>query len=215
MISKYLILFALLYRLSCANAYVTTTELPESLGNKFIYFGYGSNMLTKRIHIQNPTAQKIGMGILKDYRLDFNTFTERWGGAPATIVPTDGAYVYGTLWEIDLSNLVDIDDQEGVHEGIYYPVSLPVMLPNNTLITARAYLLADQPKTRLNDFSSGDKVPITRQPSITYLQCLVKGAEETGIVPWYVDWLKAVKHNGHVAPDLERILELTDVKLNS
>ncbi|CAD7005769.1 unnamed protein product [Ceratitis capitata] len=151
-------------------------------------------MLTKRIHIQNPTA--------------------RWGGAPATIV--HGWRVrYGTLWEISLSNLDDIDDQEGVHEGIYYAASLPVMLPNDTLTTARAYLLADQPKTPLNDFPSSDKVPQNRQPSKTYLQCLVKGAQETGIVPWYVEWLKSVKHNGHVAQDLEKILDLKDVKLNS
>ncbi|XP_054733273.1 gamma-glutamylcyclotransferase-like [Anastrepha obliqua] len=211
MFSKYLLFFASFY--CVANAFVIPPDLPERFGDKFIYFGYGSNMLTKRIHIQNPTAQKIGMGILKDYRLDFNTFTERWGGAPATIVPTNGAYVYGTLWEIDLSNLADIDDQEGVHEGIYYPVSLPVMLPNNTLITARAYLLTDQPKIPIHDFLSTDTVPIMRQPSKTYLQCLVKGAEETGIVPWYVDWLKSVKHNGHVAKDLELILELKDVKL--
>uniref|UniRef100_A0A0K8UFE0 gamma-glutamylcyclotransferase n=1 Tax=Bactrocera latifrons TaxID=174628 RepID=A0A0K8UFE0_BACLA len=200
---------------SRVSAYVIPSDLPETVGDKFIYFGYGSNMLTKRIHIQNPTAVKIGMGILKDYRLDFNTYTERWGGAPATIVPTPGAYVYGTLWEISLSNLDDIDDQEGVHEGIYYAASLPVMLSNNTVATARAYLLADQPKKPLNDFSDDDKVPLNRQPSKTYLQCLVKGAEETGIVPWYVEWLKSVKHNGHVAPDLEQILDLKDVQLNS
>lgn len=40
-------------------------NLPEVNGDKFYYFGYGSNMLTKRIHIQNPTAVKIGAGILE------------------------------------------------------------------------------------------------------------------------------------------------------
>lgn len=40
-------------------------SLPEVKGDKFYYFGYGSNMLTKRIHIQNPTAVKIGAGELK------------------------------------------------------------------------------------------------------------------------------------------------------
>lgn len=33
--------------------------------NKFAYFGYGSNMLADRIHLQNPTAQRIGVGELK------------------------------------------------------------------------------------------------------------------------------------------------------
>lgn len=39
-------------------------NLTEVNGNKFYYFGYGSNMLTKRIHIQNPSAIKLGMGQL-------------------------------------------------------------------------------------------------------------------------------------------------------
>lgn len=40
-------------------------KLPEVHGEKFYYFGFGSNMLTKRIHIQNPTAVKIGPGKLE------------------------------------------------------------------------------------------------------------------------------------------------------
>jgi hypothetical protein len=32
--------------------------------NKFMYFAYGSNLLAERIHIQNPTAVRIGAGKL-------------------------------------------------------------------------------------------------------------------------------------------------------
>lgn len=31
----------------------------------FRYFGYGSNLLAKRIQIQNPTAVRVGPGLLK------------------------------------------------------------------------------------------------------------------------------------------------------
>ncbi|XP_061518348.1 uncharacterized protein LOC1272591 isoform X3 [Anopheles gambiae] len=31
----------------------------------FYYFAYGSNLLAKRIHIQNPTAVRKGFGYLK------------------------------------------------------------------------------------------------------------------------------------------------------
>lgn len=31
----------------------------------FLYFAYGSNLLAKRIHIQNPTAVRYGTGRLK------------------------------------------------------------------------------------------------------------------------------------------------------
>lgn len=65
---NFIIFFKLLY--SAQSFVVNNTEndlsrLPEVKGDKFYYFGYGSNMLTKRIHIQNPTAAKIGPGILK------------------------------------------------------------------------------------------------------------------------------------------------------
>ena len=37
----------------------------------FLYFAYGSNLLTKRIHHQNPSAVSKGPALLKDYQLEF------------------------------------------------------------------------------------------------------------------------------------------------
>lgn len=37
----------------------------------FLYFGYGSNLLTERIHFQNPSAKAIGNAKLDDYKLEF------------------------------------------------------------------------------------------------------------------------------------------------
>jgi len=37
----------------------------KTMANKFYYFGFGSNMLARRIHIQNPTARRIGAGKLQ------------------------------------------------------------------------------------------------------------------------------------------------------
>ncbi len=38
---------------------------------KFTYFAYGSNMLTKRIRYQNPSAVAVGTASLQGYKLDF------------------------------------------------------------------------------------------------------------------------------------------------
>lgn len=49
---------------------------------------------------------------LQNYRLDFlkdDLLDNRWLGAPATIVPTEGSHVFGAIWEIDMSNLKDLD----------------------------------------------------------------------------------------------------------
>lgn len=37
-------------------------SLSIPLENSFLYFAFGSNLLTERIHINNPTAQKVGIG---------------------------------------------------------------------------------------------------------------------------------------------------------
>ncbi|XP_075163469.1 gamma-glutamylcyclotransferase-like [Haematobia irritans] len=189
--------------------------LPEVHGDKFYYFGFGSNMLEKRIHIQNPTAVKIGPGKLANYRLDFNDFSRNWDGAPATIVPHANRTVWGTVWEIDLTNLPDIDHQEGVHEGMYEAKSVPITLKSSgEVITARAYQLTDQPK---NDFESmqPQEIPSKRLPSKTYIQCLVKGAIESGIDQEYVEWLRSLKHNGVVAEKMSTFLELDNIELKS
>lgn len=35
------------------------------MASTFYYFGFGSNMLASRIHIQNPTAKRVGAGKLE------------------------------------------------------------------------------------------------------------------------------------------------------
>lgn len=40
-------------------------SISSRMGNDtFLYFAYGSNLLSKRIHIQNPTAERRGIGRL-------------------------------------------------------------------------------------------------------------------------------------------------------
>ncbi|EDW78924.1 uncharacterized protein Dwil_GK11527 [Drosophila willistoni] len=192
-------------------------ELPEIHGNKFYYFGFGSNMLKQRIHIQNPTAKRIGAALLQDYRLDFaGPQNIRWNGAVATIVPTPKDSLWGTLWDIDLGNLADIDNQEGVHLGLYVPVTVQVQLigqeDKTNLTAARAYMLTHQPETNLYEFPD-DQVPESRQPSKTYLKCLVKGAIESSIPQSYIQRLRSIKHNGQVDSNLQELLQLRDVQL--
>ncbi|KAH8355610.1 hypothetical protein KR200_010061, partial [Drosophila serrata] len=187
-----------------------------NMANKFYYFGFGSNMLASRIHIQNPTAKRIGAGRLENYRLDFHTGSKNWLGAPATIVPTLGAHVYGSIWEIDMCNLKDLDDQESVPQGVYIPISVSVYsLTSDTSITCRAYHLTNQPQSEVhNNGAQDNNIPFDRQPSKTYLKVLVKGARESGIPEDYVKWLMGIKHNGKEVPAMEEKLELDQVELS-
>ena len=42
----------------------------------FLYFAYGSNLLTERIHINNPSAVFRSIARLDDHQLDFNYFSK-------------------------------------------------------------------------------------------------------------------------------------------
>ncbi|XP_063984999.1 gamma-glutamylcyclotransferase-like [Diachasmimorpha longicaudata] len=159
----------------------------------FLYFAYGSNLLTKRIHINNPTAVRRGIGCLKDFRLDFTRYSENWRGASATIVPTPDAHVWGAIWEIDLCNLADLDRQEGVDDAIYFPLEVDVERPEGGTVKCRVYQQCNNPRECIHVA----KLPEQRQPSLVYLTTMFKGAEESGIPSSYVDYLKSVKHNGY------------------
>ncbi|XP_034108516.1 gamma-glutamylcyclotransferase-like [Drosophila albomicans] len=188
-------------------------QLPEVHGNKFYYFGFGSNMLAKRIHIQNPSAKFLGAALLNNYRVDFSMPSKFWKGAVATIVPSQGAKTWGSLWEIDLVNLPEIDNQEAVHLGKYKPVSVHVKLQNyDPEIPARLYVITNEPKGNVHDMPPSE-VPEDRQPSKTYLQVLVKGAIESGLPEEYVTWLTGFKHNNQTVQHLEELLELQSVPL--
>ncbi|KAL7731640.1 hypothetical protein ACLKA6_007992 [Drosophila palustris] len=196
--------------------HILYTNRPLTMANKFYYFGFGSNMLARRIHIKNPTAIRIGAGKLQNYRLDFHgSGSNSWLGAPATIVPMQGAHVFGSIWEIDMCNLKDLDDQEGVSNGLYVPINVPVhSLKTNDELLCRAYHLNNQPKTDVHGQDSNKEVPLCRQPSHTYLKVLVKGAEETGVPSEYVKWLRGLRHNGNSVEAMELKLELSEVKLS-
>ncbi|XP_066942374.1 gamma-glutamylcyclotransferase-like isoform X1 [Macrobrachium rosenbergii] len=185
--------------------------------NCFLYFAYGSNLLTERIHINNPSAKKIQVGKLKDYRLDFNYFSQRWKGCAATIVEDPGNHLYGVLWEIANEDLAHLDTHEGcsnqltnnsadkwpsetqecVHQGIYKAVEVDVETLTGEQVRARSYQII-RPLEQ------------DRRPSSVYLDVIVRGAKENGLPEDYVKFLEGIEHNGYngevdVKLDLEKI----------
>ena len=47
-----------------------------SSGQTFLYFAYGSNLLTERIHFQNPSATFVDAAKLDGYKLEFRLPSE-------------------------------------------------------------------------------------------------------------------------------------------
>uniref|UniRef100_A0A914D367 gamma-glutamylcyclotransferase n=1 Tax=Acrobeloides nanus TaxID=290746 RepID=A0A914D367_9BILA len=53
----------------------------------FYYFGYGSNLLKERIHVQIKEAVFESTGVLSCHELTFYDSSRRWFGAIASIEP--------------------------------------------------------------------------------------------------------------------------------
>ncbi|CAH1726473.1 unnamed protein product [Aphis gossypii] len=164
--------------------------------NKFTYFAYGSNLLAERIHIQNPTAVRIGMGKLNAHRLDFNEFSNFWEGCPSTVVPDPKEHVWGALWQLNSSDLSNLDRQEGVDINMYLPFEVNIETPNGDNVLSRCYKLVNQPLVKQIP------LPPNRRPSKAYLETILLGANETGLPSDYLQFLNEILDNGHDGPKM-------------
>ncbi|XP_070155972.1 gamma-glutamylcyclotransferase [Polyergus mexicanus] len=164
------------------------------MSSTFLYFAYGSNLLAKRIHLNNPTAVMKDIGYIKNFRLDFQRYSKRWHGASATIVETENSIVWGVVWELDKCNLSTLDCQEGVQDNIYHVMSVNVETLNGTTLNSRVYQQCNNPKEyiKLADLS------IDRRPSPLYLDTILKGAQENNLPDDYIGFLKTIPHNGYI-----------------
>ncbi|CAG2122545.1 unnamed protein product [Medioppia subpectinata] len=58
-----------------------------STNGKLFYFCFGSNLWSKRMHINVKSAVKYGNGLLKDWTFSFAGASRLWLGSTANIVP--------------------------------------------------------------------------------------------------------------------------------
>ncbi|KAJ8942163.1 hypothetical protein NQ318_002553 [Aromia moschata] len=163
------------------------------MSGKFLYFAYGSNLLSQRIHINNPSAIRAGIAKLNDYQLNFVTYSKRWKGASATIVPNKGSHVWGALWEISMADMEHLDDQEGVRHNIYIPLMVDVENPIGEWLNCRVYMQT----AKVQAVSKIEDLAEDHQPSAIYLNTMLKGAIESGLPQDYLEFLKRIPHNGY------------------
>lgn len=72
-----------------------------------------------------------------------------------------------------------------------------VETPTGEKITCRLYQQVNDP----NNLVRFEDIPAERQPSKTYLNCILKGAEESKLPPDYIDDLKKIPHNNNEASE--------------
>lgn len=78
----------------------------------FVYFAYGSNMLTSRLVARCASAQYIGNASVENYALKFSKKSLD-GSGKATLVGTTNGTVQGALFEVEQSERAFLDKAEG------------------------------------------------------------------------------------------------------
>jgi len=169
----------------------------EPEGDHFYYFGYGSNLLTQRLRLVNPSAEFVATGELEDYALDFGGHGSVWNGAVATIAPHPGSTVHGAIYKLSIDHSKTLDAQESG----YRRVLVSVRLHNNSTVavTCRCYVMKEETYRERN------------KPSPHYKHVIVSGAKEVKLPMDYIRILEAIEHNGfagRIAYDLDVLKEL-------
>lgn len=143
----------------------------------FLYFAYGSNMLTSRLRERCPSAQPIGMATLPGYALKWHKRSKKDGSGKCDVVKDAAATVCGVLFEIDCSEKPVLDRAEGLGNG--YEQADFTVLRDTQPITARAYVATD--------------IDDSLKPLKWYRDFVVDGAVEHGLPEAYIAALKAVE----------------------
>ncbi|TRZ97472.1 MAG: gamma-glutamylcyclotransferase [Rhodocyclaceae bacterium] len=135
------------------------------------YFAYGSNMSESQMMRRCPQASLSGKATLAGHDFLIN------GSGFATIVPEAQTTTFGILWTLSDSDILSLDEYEGIDAGHYVKERRAVLF-NGQTVMAMVYIATD----------SNPGVP-----ERSYLESIVDAASAHRLPPDYVrrlaEWL--------------------------
>lgn len=161
----------------------TLRSIEEELGVKdsFLYFAYGSNMLTKRLTARTPSAVPIAVGHVERHRLTFDKVSRQNPGESGKCdmerTGDTADRVYGVVFRITVAEVAALDRAEGVDHG-YKKIECDVV--------------TDAGFYRTKVYIATDKDPRLR-PYHWYKGHVVRGALEHKLPANYIAKLSAVE----------------------
>ena len=137
----------------------------------FLYFAYGSNLLSARLKARTPSARKAGNAILSRFALAWHKIgIDATGKCDVVFTgrPTDR--VHGVAWAIRRSEMPALDYHEELDTG-YYACNVPIIIGAQKRL-ARTYRA----------------IPVdpALKPLDWYKRFVVEGAREHGLPDDYV-----------------------------
>ena len=150
------------------------------MSETFLYFAYGSNMLTRRLRERTPSATALGKCFVSGYRLTFDKVSID-GSGKCTLVPTGNPAdrTYGVLFRIDVSEISDLDRAEGLGSG-YRRETIEVTTETSS----------EKALTYIATVARTDLLPYD-----WYKEYVVRGASEHGLPAEYINALQLVRTN--------------------
>jgi cation transport regulator ChaC len=142
-----------------------------------LYFAYGSNMLEKQMRERCKSVNKIGNGVLRNYKIVFNRKGSYHDGAVASIERSDGGQLWGVIWKIRVSELLELDKIEDPEA--YKREKVVVSTQDGTTYSCHAYVAIPQ--------------TAELRPDDQYLKTVIEGAKEAGLPDDYIRLLESLK----------------------
>ncbi|MBX3607740.1 MAG: gamma-glutamylcyclotransferase [Piscinibacter sp.] len=163
----------------------------------FLYFAYGSNMLTRRLRARTPSARVVEVARLPGHALRWHKVS-RDGSGKCDIVAVDSAdeAVLGVVFEIAVADQPELDHAEGLGKG-YAELQIEVQGARGPIL-ARTYRATNTDHLAL--------------PYDWYKALVLAGAREHGLPEPYLRAIEAVRtksdrdqarHATHLALALE------------
>ena len=153
------------------------------------YFAYGSNMLKERLTPRVKSATFRAIVALPGYRIRFRKKSQDCSGK-CDIFHTHCSIdvVHGVIFEIDDSQLKDLDISEGCGHG-YHREKIALRLADGSQMDAFVYL------------ADPDAIDEALIPYSWYHELVIRGAEQHNLPKDYVAGLRAVPFTADPKPD--------------
>ena len=166
--------------------------------NNFVYFAFGSNMLSRRLISRCPSATKISNSLLRGYRLHFDKRSWKDGSGKCRIAksasPKDS--VWGILYLCSAKDKENLDRVEGVGRG-YETAEIEIENQEGTQITALYYE------------ASPDAIDSGLEPFTWYRSLVLAGACQNGLPEEYIEQIASVA----AVEDNDRIRHANELEL--
>jgi gamma-glutamylcyclotransferase (GGCT)/AIG2-like uncharacterized protein YtfP len=144
------------------------------------YFAYGSNLNFDQMRARCSSAKFLCIARLPSHRLAFSRKSIKRQCGVADVIPQTGSVVWGAVYEIQKSDLAQLNSDEGVNSGAYVRIDDQVVLDQGgKAIKVAIYIANKQPNPPL--------------PNAQYKNLIVSGARHWKLPEEYILKLEQIE----------------------